>query len=104
MPYERRTDAAWAIHPGQILKKEFLQPLKLSAYRLAKEIDVPPQAINEITHYKRGISANLATRLAKFFGTSEQFWMNLQIQFDLARARQENRVSLRKIRRFKKAA
>jgi addiction module HigA family antidote len=71
------------IHPGEILMEEFLNPLEISQYRLAKEISVPPRRINEIVHGKRGISADTALRLARFFGTSERFWLNLQLRFDL---------------------
>ena len=62
------------IHPGEILLQEFLDPLGLSQYRLAKETSVPPRRINEIIHGKRAITANTALRLARFFGTSERFW------------------------------
>ena len=71
------------IHPGEILLEEFLNPLGISQYRLAKEISVPPRRINEIVHGKRGISADTALRLSRFFGTSERFWLNLQLRFDL---------------------
>ena len=71
------------IHPGEILLEEFLIPLEISQYRLAKEISVPPRRINEIVHGKRGISADTALRLSRFFGTSERFWLNLQLRFDL---------------------
>ena len=71
------------IHPGVILLEEFLNPLGISQYRLAKEISVPPRRINEIVHGKRGISADTALRLSRFFGTSERFWLNLQLRFDL---------------------
>jgi len=71
------------IHPGEILLEEFLEPMELSQYRLAKEISVPPRRINEIVLGKRGITADTALRLARYFGTSERFWMNLQIRFDL---------------------
>ena len=70
-------------HPGEILLEEFLNPLKLSQYRLAKEISVPPRRINEIVHGKRSISANTALRLSRFFGTTERFWLNLQAGYDL---------------------
>ena len=72
------------IHPGEILLLEFLEPLELSQYRLAKDISVPPRRINEIVHGKRGISADTALRLARYFGTTEAFWMNLQARYDLA--------------------
>ena len=71
------------IHPGEILLEEFLTPLGLSQYRLAKDISVPPRRINEIVHGKRSITADTALRLARYFGTTETFWMNLQARFDL---------------------
>ena len=71
------------VHPGEILLEEFLQPLGISQYRLAKDISVPPRRINEIVHGKRAISADTALRLARFFGTSERFWLNLQVRYDL---------------------
>lgn len=71
------------IHPGEVLLEEYLEPLGLSQYRLAKEISVPPRRINEIVHGKRSISADTALRLARYFGTSERFWLNLQTQYDL---------------------
>jgi len=71
------------IHPGEILEQEFLADLGVSQYRLAKEISVPPRRINEIVHGLRGISADTALRLARYFGTTGQFWMNLQARYDL---------------------
>jgi addiction module HigA family antidote len=71
------------IHPGEILLEEFLSPLGISQYRLAKEISVPPRRINEIVRGLRSISADTALRLARYFGNSEQFWLNLQTRFDL---------------------
>lgn len=71
------------IHPGRILLDEFLQPLGLSQYRLAKSISVPPRRINEIVHGKRAVTADTALRLSRFFGTSDRFWLNLQTRFDL---------------------
>jgi addiction module HigA family antidote len=71
------------IHPGEILQAEFLAPLGISQYRVAKETSVPPRRINEIVRGKRSISADTALRLARYFGTSERFWMNLQIRYDL---------------------
>src|SRR5438477_5707900 len=71
------------IHPGEILLKEFLAPLGLSQYRLAKETSVPPRRINEIVRGQRAISADTALRLARYFGTSERFWLNLQARYDL---------------------
>ena len=71
------------IHPGEILMEEFLRPLGVSQYRLARDLSVPPRRINEIVHGKRGISADTALRLARYFGTSDRFWLNLQIRYDL---------------------
>ena len=71
------------VHPGEILLEEFLTPLAVSQYRLAKEIGVPARRINEIVHGERRISADTALRLARFFGTSERFWVNLQARYDL---------------------
>ena len=82
------------IHPGEILLLEFLEPLELSQYRLAKDISVPPRRINEIVHGKRGITADTALRLARYFGTTEAFWMNLQARYDLEVQRDELGSSL----------
>jgi addiction module HigA family antidote len=71
------------IHPGEVLLEEFLKPLEISQYGLAKDLSVPPRRINEIVHGQRGISADTALRLARFFGTTERFWLNLQARFDL---------------------
>jgi antitoxin HigA-1 len=71
------------IHPGEILAEEYLAPLGVTQHRLAVAIGVPPRRINEIVHGKRRISADTALRLARFFGTSERFWMNLQARHDL---------------------
>jgi addiction module HigA family antidote len=71
------------IHPGEILKEEFLGPLGISQYRLAKETSVPPRRINEIVRGMRAITADTALRLARYFGTSERFWLNLQTHYDL---------------------
>ena len=72
-----------AIHPGEILLLDFLQPLGVSQYRLAKGITVPPRRINEIVLGKRSITADTALRLARYFGTTERFWLNLQTRYDL---------------------
>ena len=75
------------IHPGEVLLEEFLVPMGLSQNRIAREIGVPPRRINEIVHGKRAISADTALRLARYFGTSEAFWMGLQADYDLEEAR-----------------
>jgi addiction module HigA family antidote len=71
------------LHPGEILREEFLAPLGISQYRLAKDTSVPPRRINEIVRGSRAISADTALRLARHFGTSERFWLNLQTRYDL---------------------
>jgi addiction module HigA family antidote len=70
-------------HPGEILLEEFMKPLNLSQYRVAKSINVPPRRINEIVHGQRSITADTALRLGKYFGNSPQFWMNIQTWYDL---------------------
>lgn len=71
------------IHPGEVLKEEFLVPMNISAYRLAKEINIPQTRISEIIHGKRSITADTAIRFSKFFGTTAEFWLNLQNLYDL---------------------
>ena len=85
------------IHPGEILLEEFLNPMNISQNRLARAMDVPPRRINEIVHGKRAITADTALRLARALGTSEQFWMGLQADFDLEEARKSASDKLRKI-------
>ena len=80
------------IHPGEILLEEFLKPMDLSQNAIARAIGVPPRRINEIVLGKRGITADTAIRLAKHFGTSEQFWMGLQADYDLEEARRGMRL------------
>jgi len=70
-------------HPGEVLLEEFLAPMGISQYRLAKDVRVPPRRINEIVHSTRAVSVDTALRLARYFGTSERFWLNLQSQYDL---------------------
>lgn len=78
-----------AIHPGEILREEFLIPNNLSRNALAQALNVTPARINEIANEKRGITADTAIKLAEYFGTSAKFWMNLQVDFDLKIARQK---------------
>lgn len=77
------------IHPGEVLLEDFLKPMGISQYRLAQAIHVPPRRINEIVHGKRGISADTAIRLSRYFGTSAELWLGLQADYDLERAREE---------------
>lgn len=78
------TKTAYSIHPGEILGEEFLKPLEITQYRLAKSTGVPPRRINEIVQGTRSITADTALRLGRFFGMTAQFWMNLQTRHDLA--------------------
>ena len=71
------------IHPGEFLLEDFMKPLKLSQYRVAKDIGVPPRRINEIVHCKRAVTADTALRLSRYFGTTAQFWLNIQSRFEL---------------------
>ena len=71
------------VHPGEVLFEEFLKPMEITQYRLAKDLSVPPRRINEIVQGKRAISADTALRLSRYFGTSERFWSNLQSRYDL---------------------
>ena len=71
------------IHPGEILLEEFIKPMEISQYRLAKDISVDPRRVNEIVHGQRAISADTALRFGRYFGTSPQFWLNLQSHYDL---------------------
>lgn len=71
------------VHPGEILREDFLEPMGITQYRLSKDLSVPPRRINEIVHGKRAITADTALRLARFFGTTDRFWLNLQARYDL---------------------
>jgi len=93
------------VHPGEILLEDFLKPLGLSQYRLAQDLSVPPRRINEIVLGKRSISADTALRLARFFATSERFWLNLQNAYDLDVEKDRLRSRLSKeVKVFRKAS
>ena len=89
--------AAWNLHPGEILREEFLKPLGMSSYELAKRLRVPVPRIHDIVLEKRGITADTAVRLARFFGTSPEFWMNAQSFHEVRRAQNELAQELRRI-------
>ena len=91
------------VHPGEILQDEFLTSLGVSQYRLANDIGVPPRRINEIVLGKRGITADTALRLGRYFGTSPQFWMNLQARYDLEMQRDLIGNQLEKVRSLRPA-
>jgi len=84
-------------HPGEMLREEFLLPMQLSANALAIGINVPVSRILDILHERRGVSADTAARLAKYFGTSERFWTNLQSEYDLSMVRQKKKMDLERI-------
>ena len=88
------------VHPGEILAEEFMRPLGITQYRLAKETEVPPRRINEIVQGHRAVTADTALRLAKFFGTSEMFWLNLQARYDLDVQRAKLGSRLASVRSF----
>jgi len=93
------------VHPGEVLREEFLEPLKLTRYKLAKEISVPQRRIDEICAGKRAISADTALRLGRFLGLEAQFWMNLQARYDLEVAERESRKRIeREVRPLRQAA
>ena len=85
------------IHPGEILLEEFLRPMKISQYRVAINIGVPPRRINEIVQGKRSITADTALRLSRYFGISERFWLNLQARYDLDKQKDKIEKELSKI-------
>ena len=89
--------AAWNIHPGEILREDFLKPLEMSSYHLAKRLRVPVPRIHDIVLEKRGITADTAVRLAIFFNTSPEFWMNAQSFYEVRRAQNELARELRRI-------
>lgn len=93
------------IHPGEILVTEFLDPMGISQYRLAKDIGVTPRRINEIVHGRRAISADTALRLSHFFGMEAQFWLNLQSRYDMEVAREQlHDKIIKQVRPFSHAA
>ena len=85
------------IHPGEILEKDFLEPMGITAYRLSKSIGVQQTRISQIIKGKMSITANMATRLAKFFGTSAEVWMNLQSQYEIRKVKEQNKAILDRI-------
>jgi addiction module HigA family antidote len=89
------------IHPGEMLREEFLLPMKITQQQLADAIHVPFQRINELVNGKRGVTPSTSLRLAKFFGVSEDFWMNLQVRWDLYRTRKKEQDILEKIKAVK---
>ncbi len=100
MAYERRQPAGWAVHPGDILREEFLKPLQVSGYALAKAIGVNPQRVSDIVLRKTGVSADMAILLGRYFGNSAEFWMNLQTSYVLATAQKSLKHKINKIQPY----
>ncbi len=92
------------VHPGEILLEEFLHPMEISQYRLAKDINVPPRRVNEIVLGKRSITADTALRLSEYFGLSEKFWLNLQMKYNLEITKDKLKERLKsEVKRLRKA-
>lgn len=98
MTIARKGTPGWRIHPGEILRREFLVPMKMSVYQLAKAIRVPAPRVNDIVLKKRGITADTAVRLARFFGNSEHFWLALQAAYEVSVVKAELRDDISQIR------
>ena len=94
---QRKGAPHWRVHPGEILREEFLKPIGMSAYELAKRLRVPAPRVNDIVLERRGISADTAVRLSRFFGTTEQFWLNLQGAYEISRVMEEQAAEIEKI-------
>jgi addiction module HigA family antidote len=86
----RKGTPNWSVHPGEVLREDFLKPMGISAYELAKRLRVPAPRVNDIVLERRGISADTAVRLSRFFGTTEQFWLNLQGSYEISRVKAEH--------------
>ena len=97
MSIPRKGAPQWRIHPGEILREEFLKPMNMTAYELAKRLHVPVPRINDIVLERRGISADTAVRLSRFFGTTDQFWLNLQGAYEVSRVRAERASDIERI-------
>ena len=103
MSIVRKGTPNWRIHPGEILREEFLKPVGMSDYELAKRLHVPAPRINDIVLERRGITADTAVRLSRFFGTTEQFWLNLQDAYEVSRVKAERAAELERIEPLKTA-
>jgi addiction module HigA family antidote len=104
MSIVRKGNPKWRVHPGEILRAEFLKPMGMSAYGLAKQLRVPAPRVNDIVLERRGISADTAVRLSRFFGTSEQFWLNLQGAYEISRIKAERGTEIGRIKPRAKSA
>ena len=97
MTITRKAASNWRIHPGEILREELLKPMRMSAYELGKRLHVPVPRINDIVLERRGISADTAVRLSRFFGTTEHFWMNLQSAYEVSLVKSEHAAEIERI-------
>ncbi|MBZ5656359.1 MAG: HigA family addiction module antidote protein [Acidobacteriia bacterium] len=97
MSIVRKGTPNWRVHPGEILREEFLKPLSMSAYELAKRLRVPAPRVNDIVLERRGVSADTAVRLSRFFGTTEHFWLNLQAAYEVSRVKAEHAAEIERI-------
>jgi antitoxin HigA-1 len=97
MSIPRKAAPRRRVHPGEILREEFLKPMRMSAYELAKRLLVPAPRINDIVLEKRGISADTAVRLSRFYGTTEQFWLNLQDAYEVSRLKADQQAEFNRI-------
>ena len=104
MSIKNEGQAVWAVHPGEILREEFLGPMGISAYRLAVDLHVSPPTVNDIVRERRGVTPEMAARMAKYFGTSEQFWLNLQDAFAVHQVKAKYAKELKAIKPLAAAA
>ena len=93
----RKGTPHWSLHPGEILREEFLKPMDISAYELANRLHVPAPRVNDIVLEHRGISADTAVRLSRFLSTTERFWLNLQAAYEISRVRAEHAAEIERI-------
>ncbi|MGA9206282.1 MAG: HigA family addiction module antitoxin [Terriglobales bacterium] len=98
MATKRKGAAGWRIHPGEILREGFLKPMGITPHRLAKALHVSPPTVNDIVLERRGITPEMATRLAAVFRTTEQFWLNLQAAYEVSRIKAEKAKELKQLR------
>jgi addiction module HigA family antidote len=104
MTIDRKGPAAWAVHPGEVLREDFMKPMALSSYALAKALHVPPPRIHDVVLERRAVSPDTALRLARYFSTTPELWLGLQVAFDLAQARKQAKKDVSKIRPRKSSA
>ena len=97
MTIPRKGTPHWSLHPGEILREEFLKPMDMSAYELAKRLHIPAPRVNDIVLERRGISVDTAVRLSRFFGTTEQFWLNLQAVYEVSRVKAAHAAEIERI-------